>query len=159
MIIHFVNILVPISQHQIVFNPVNANQCAIATDDGISVATITSSGVTFQHMIKNCIISQFNSVACSMKQESSFGGAVYVGPDYIPGGTTLNEPENGEQLNPGYTGDVAWSMIYPSSIYYPSGGSNPPLTRSEDMGVTPSPTFMSTITNSHICSNQLLGEL
>jgi hypothetical protein len=144
-----INILVPISQHQILFSSVNTNQCAIATDDGISVATITSEGVTFQHMIKNCIISQFNSVACSMNQESSFGGAVYAGPVYIPGGTTLNEPENSEQLNPGYTGDVAWSLIYPSSVYYPSGTTNPPMTRSEDLGVTPSPTFMGTITNNH----------
>ncbi len=142
-----VNFLVPVSQHQILFDPVNAGQCAIATDDGISVATVTPDGVTFQHRIKNCIVSQFNSVACTMKQESSFGSAVYIGPDYIPGGTTLNEPMNGEQLNPGYTGPVAWSLIQPTSVYYPSGGTNPPLTRSEDLGVTPSPTFMSTITN------------
>jgi hypothetical protein len=143
-----INILVPVSQHQILFSPVSPSQCAIATDDGISIATTTTSGVTFQHMIKNCIISQFNSVACSMKAESSFGGAVYAGPVYIPGGSTLNEPMNSEQLNPGITGDVAWSMIFPTSVYYPSGTTNPPFIRSEDLGVTPSPTFMSSITNS-----------
>ena len=136
------NVLVPISQHQILFDPANANQCAIATDDGLAIATITSNVVTFQHRIKNLIISQFNSVACSMKQESSLGGAVYVGTDYIPGGTTLNEPENGEQIYPGYGGDVAWSLINPTCIFYSIGNNTYPLVRSGDLGITPSPSFL-----------------
>ncbi|MGA3015291.1 MAG: T9SS type A sorting domain-containing protein, partial [Bacteroidales bacterium] len=64
----------------------------------------------------------------------------------IPG-SGLNEPENGAQVYPGYGGDVAWSMIFPTSICFASGTSNPPFIRSEDYGVTPSPTFMSVITN------------
>jgi len=144
-----INILVPISQHQIVFSPNVATQFGIATDDGISIGTISSAGVTFQHMIKNCIISQFNSVAYNMKKESSFGGAVYIGADYIPGGTVLNEPENGEQLNPGYGGDIAWSMIHPTSVFFGTGVSAEPFIRSEDLGVTPSPTFLGSISNAN----------
>jgi hypothetical protein len=145
-----INILVPISQHQIVFRPNVATQFGIATDDGISIGTVSSSGVTFQHMIKNCIISQFNSIAYSMKKESAFGGAVYVGAEYIPGGTVLNEPENGVQLYAGYGGDVAWSMINPTSIFYGSGSTTgAPFIRSEDLGVTPSPTFLGTFSNAN----------
>jgi hypothetical protein len=148
------NFLVPFSQHQMVFSPVSASQFSIATDDGISIGTISTAGVTFQHMVKNLVISQFHSVAYSIKQESVMGGADYVGSDYIPGGTALNEPENGEQLFSGYGGDIAWSMIQPTCVFfgtgYLSGGNNGltyPLIRTEDLGVTPSPTFLRGITN------------
>jgi hypothetical protein len=148
------NTLVPVSQHQIVFRPNVATQFGIATDDGISIGTTSSAGITFQHMIKNCIISQFNSVAYNMNQESSFGGAVYVGADYIPGGTVLNEPENGKQLFSGYGGDVAWSMIQPTCVFFATGylsasTTTPtyPFIRTEDLGITPSPTFLRGITN------------
>jgi hypothetical protein len=143
------NVLVPISQHQILFRPNVTTQFGIATDDGISIGTISNYGITFQHMIKNCIISQFNSITYNLKQESSFGGAVYVGADYIPGGTVLNEPENGKQINSGYGGDVAWSMIHPTSVFYGTGVSSQPFIRSEDFGVTPSPTFLGSITNAN----------
>jgi Secretion system C-terminal sorting domain len=150
------NFLVPAYQHQIVFRPGANNQFGIATDDGISIGTITSAGVSFQHMVKNCIISQFNSVAYSIKKESAFGGAVYLGAEYIPGGTVLNEPENGVQIYTGYGGDVAWSMINPTSVFFGTGflSSFPapytyPFIRTEDLGVTPSPTFLGTITNNN----------
>jgi hypothetical protein len=141
--------LVPSFQHQLVFNPVMTDHFVIATDDGVSMGTISSDVVVFKHLIKNCIISQFNSVACSMTKPASFGGAEYIGAISIPG-TGLNEPENGVQVYPGYGGDVAWSMIFPTSIYYASGdlySQTQPFIRSEDFGVTPSPTFMSVITN------------
>ncbi len=144
-----INILVPFFQHQIVFRPTSPNQFGIATDDGISIATIGSAGVTFQHMVKNLIISQFHSVAYSMKKESVFGGAAYIGSDYIPGGDVLNEPENGQQLNSGYGGDVAWSMISPTSVFYATGASAEPLIRTEDLGITPSPTFLRSIANAN----------
>jgi hypothetical protein len=144
-----VNVAVPYSQHQIVFRPTSSVQFGVATDDGISVGTITGAGITYQHLIKNLDISQFNSVACSFKKESAFGGAVYIGAEYIPGGTTLNEPQNGEQINPGYPGDVAWSAIDPTSIFYGTGNSAAPFTRSEDLGLTPSPTFMGLLTNAN----------
>ncbi len=148
--------LVPAFQHQILFRPNVVNNFAIATDDGISIGTVTSAEITFQHMVKNCIISQFNSVAYNIKKESAFGGAVYVGADYIPGGTVLNEPENGVQLFSGYGGDVAWSMINPTSVFFATSYLSsypPPFTypfiRSEDLGVTPSPTFLRGITNNN----------
>ncbi len=141
------NFLVPFSQHQIVFRLNSTNQFGIATDDGISIGTISGTGVTFQHMVKNCIISQFYSVAYSMNKESSIGGAVFIGADYIPGGTVLNEPENGQQMYSGYGGDVAWSMINPTSVFFASGVSAEPFIRSEDLGITPSPTFLRSITN------------
>jgi hypothetical protein len=143
------NLLVPVSQHQILFRPNASNQFGIATDDGISIGTISGTGVTYQHMIKNCIISQFNSVAYSTKQESVMGGAVYAGTEYIPGGTVLNEPENGEQLNPGYGGDVEWSMINPTSVFFGTGVTAEPFIRTEDLGITPSPTFLGSMTNAN----------
>ena len=145
-----INILVPISQHQILFSPVSANQFAIATDDGITIGTTTSTAATFAHRIKNCIISQFNSVSCSIYKDASLGAGVYVGTVGIPGGTYLNEPENGEQLMPyANNGQVAWSQIFPTSVIFPSGLTNPPFIRSEDLGVTPSPTFMANVTNAN----------
>jgi hypothetical protein len=143
------NLVLPVSQHQIVFRANASNQFGIATDDGISIGTINGTGITYQHMIKNCIISQFNSVAYSIKQESVMGGAVYAGTDYIPGGTVLNEPENGVQLNPGFGGDVQWSMINPTSVFFGTGVSSEPYIRSEDLGVTPSPTFLGGMTNNY----------
>jgi len=143
------NYLIPPFQHQIVFRPDANNQFGIATDDGISIGTTSNTGITFQHMVKNCIISQFNSVACNMKQESAFGGAVWVGAEYIPGGTVLNEPENGVQLYAGYGGDVAWSMISPTSVFFGTGYSTIPFIRTEDLGITPSPTFLRTINNAN----------
>jgi hypothetical protein len=140
--------MVPFSEHQILFRPNVSNQFAIATDDGISVGTIGSSQFTFQHMIKNCIISQFNSVAYSINAEAAFGGAVYAGADYIPGGNVLNEPQNGQQIYSGYGGDVGWSMISPTSLFFGTGVSATPLIRTEDLGVTPSPTFLRGISNS-----------
>jgi len=145
-----VNTLVPINQHQILFSPVSASQFAIATDDGITIGTTTSSAATFSHRIKNCIISQFSSVACSITPDAALGSGVYIGTVNIPGDNSLDEPENMEQINPEFNnGEVARSLIYPTSIYFPSGASNPPFTRSEDLGVTPSPTFMSSITNAN----------
>jgi hypothetical protein len=113
------------------------------------VGTITGAGITYQHLIKNLDISQFNSVACSFNKESVFGGAVYIGADYIPGGSALNEPQNGEQIYSGYPGNVAWSMIEPTSIFYGTGVSSAPFIRSEDLGVTASPTFMGLLTNTN----------
>ena len=84
-----------------------------------------------------------------MKQESAFGGAVWVGAEYIPGGTVLNEPENGVQLYAGYGGDVAWSMISPTSVFFGTGYSTIPFIRTEDLGITPSPTFLRTINNAN----------
>jgi hypothetical protein len=143
------NFLVPVSQHQIVFRQNSVTQFGIATDDGISIGTLSGTGVTFQHMIKNCIISQFNSVAYSIKKESSMGGAVFAGADYIPGGNVLNEPENGTQMYSGYGGDIAWSMINPTSVFFGTGVSTEPFIRSEDLGATQSPTFLRSITNNN----------
>jgi hypothetical protein len=140
---------IPPSVHQIAFRPNNVNQFAVATDDGMSLGTITSVEITYKHMIKNCIISQFNSVAFSLNPESSFGGAVTIGSVVIPGGTALNEPENGTQVYTGPGGEVAWSMISPTAIFYSTGNSATPVIRSEDMGVTPSPTFLRSISNAN----------
>lgn len=150
-----VNYLVPFAHHQVVFSPTQPNMFSIATDDGISVGTINSGGITFQHMVKNLIISQFNSVGYSIKKESAVGGAVYVGAEYIPGGSALNEPQNGTQMFTGYGGDIAWSVIEPTSVFFGTGfttassNSTVPFIRSEDLGTTPSPTFLRGITNNN----------
>ncbi|MCX6245358.1 MAG: T9SS type A sorting domain-containing protein [Bacteroidetes bacterium] len=141
--------LLPFSDHQIVFNPKASNKFAVATDDGISIGTIGSSVITFQHMVTNLMISQFNSVAFSMNPESSIGGAVYIGTEYIPGGNVLNQPKNGQQINSGYGGDAGWSMISPGALFFGTGTSAEPLIRSEDLGVTLSPTFLRSITNAN----------
>jgi len=140
---------VPAFQHQILFRPNVTNQFGIATDDGISVGTISGTEITYQHLVKNFIVSQFNSVSYNMNQAAAFGGAVYVGAEYIPGGTVLNEPENGRQLYEGYGGDVAWSMIAPTCVFYGTGTSATPYIRTEDLGLTPSPTFLGGLSNAH----------
>jgi hypothetical protein len=140
----------PSNQHQIVFRPNSPTQFGIATDDGISLGTTISTGASYQHLIKNLVISQFNSVAYSIRNDAGFGGANYIGVNYVPGDDLLNEPQNSVQLNPSSTfgGDVQWSMIYPSSIFFASGSATgQPYTRSEDLGTTPSPTFMSSLAN------------
>jgi hypothetical protein len=140
--------LVPLSQHQLVFRPGNPSQFGTATDDGISIGTIRSSGYSFQHLIRNLIISQFNSVSYSMNEAAAIGGAVYVGAEWIPGGNTLNEPMSGRQLSYGFGGDVAWSMINPNTVFYATGSiTAQPWARSDDLGVSESPTFMGTLLN------------
>ena len=136
---------VPYNSHQIVFRPNTSAKFAIATDDGISMGSITSSGFSFQHLINNCIISQFHSVAFSTIRDAGMGGADFIGTMLMPGGTTLNNPENGYQINPGYGGDVAWSFIHPASIFWGTESTTTPLTRSEDLGATTSPTFLRSI--------------
>jgi len=144
------NVFVPVFEHQIVFRPNSNTQFGIATDDGISVGTISGAGVTFQHLIKNLVVSQFNSVAYSVNKAAAFGGAVYIGAEYIPGDNSLNEPQNGTQVNPGFGADVAWSMISPSCVFFASGSTTgAPFVRSEDLGLTPSPTFLGNSTNSN----------
>jgi hypothetical protein len=142
--------MVPLFDHQVLFRPNMETQFAVATDDGISVGTINSTDITYQHLIKNLNISQFSSVAFNMKKVSAIGGASYIGAEYIPGGNTLNEPQNGEQMYPGYGGNVAWSLIHPSTVFFGTGTtSGQPFARSEDYGATRSPTFLGLLTNSH----------
>ena len=141
---------VPISHHAYLFRPNNPAQVAIAHDNGISLAKISSQGFTFQLLLKNLMISQFNSLAFSQSRTAILAGGQNIGVQYIPGGTSLNEPMNGEQVdsigrdggNGGTGGACAWSMINPTTIIYSLSGATPPLIRSEDMGVTPSPTFL-----------------
>ncbi|MCX6248397.1 MAG: T9SS type A sorting domain-containing protein [Bacteroidetes bacterium] len=143
-------LLVPIFQHQFAFRPNMANQFATATDDGISVGTISGTGFTYQHMIRNLIISQFSSVAPNIRKDAAFGGCVYVGSELVPGGTYLNEPQTGKQLFYGYGGDVQWSLISPTSVFVGSGATTTaPYLRSEDLGVTVSPTFVGTLLNTN----------
>jgi hypothetical protein len=139
---------VPTSHHNYVFRPNNHQQVVIATDNGISLGTISSTGFSFQEMIKELEIAQFNSLAFSNSKTAVIGGGVNIGTQYIPGGNVLNDPKNGAQIdgNVGGTGeDCAWSMISPTTIVYSILGANPPLTRSEDFGTTPSPTFLGTL--------------
>jgi hypothetical protein len=145
---------VPNFHHAYVFKPNNPSQVAIATDDGISLGTITATGFSFQQLIKNLMVSQFNSVAFSRSRTAVLGGAVTIGTQFIPGGNVLNEPMNGVRIDGYLYGsgeDCAWSLINPNVIVYTIPPSQrpaspddaaPPLIRSEDMGVTPSPTFL-----------------
>lgn len=143
---------VPVSHHAYIFRPNDPSQVAIASDDGLSIGTISSLGFSFQLMIKNMMISQFNSVAFSQSRTAVLGGGQGIGMQYIPGGYALNEPMNGEQIDSigknggigGNGGACAWSLINPNTMVYSLSGVTPPLVRSEDKGVTPSPTFLGT---------------
>ena len=142
---------VPVSHHAYIFRPNSHSQVVVATDNGISLGTISSLGFSFQQLIKNLMVSQFNSLAFSQSKVAVLGGGMNIGTQIIPGGNVLNEPMNGVQIdggNGGTGGECAWSLINPNTIVYALSGAvapQDPLVRSEDMGVTPSPTFLGTL--------------
>jgi hypothetical protein len=72
-------LLVPLYHHTYCFRPNNDNQFAVASDGGVSIATIGADGVTYQTSNKNLESSQFNSVAFSAQKNYAMGGGFRIG--------------------------------------------------------------------------------
>jgi hypothetical protein len=87
----------PAYHHSYVFRPNNAGQFVMATDGGVTIATIGADGVTFQTSNKNLQSSQFNSLAFSAQKTFVMGG--------------------GDRI-----GTLALGYFYPSQVSFPSTG-------------------------------------
>ncbi len=90
----------PLYHHGYVFRPNNPNQFAMATDGGVSIATIGAVDVTFQTSNKNLQTSQFNSVAFSALRAYAMGGGDRIGTlvlgYFAP--SQVSFPSNGYQV-------------------------------------------------------------
>jgi hypothetical protein len=90
----------PNFHHSYMFRPNNPNQLVMATDGGVSVATIGSSAVTFQTSNKDLQTGQFNSVSFSAQKGYVMGGGDRIGTQvlgyFCP--TTVSFPSNGYQV-------------------------------------------------------------
>ena len=154
----------PYYHHAYVFRPNVSTQFAIATDNGISTATISTEGMTFQQGIKNLAISQMNSVAFSGKMNAALSGGQFIGSQLI-GAIPQNDPEYGQQIwidngsgtDGGSGGYCNWSLINPDIVIFSKqlttadiAAQVPPFRRSEDLGTTVSPTFLGGNTNTAI---------
>lgn len=147
----FGEIYAPYFHYDYKFNPADPYKFAIASDNGVTIGTIGSSGVTFQTTNKNLLTSQMNSVTFSIYKDALIGGGNSVGTQVI-GALPANDPKDGVNLWAPFdyiTGTYCeWSMINPKTIYYGAVESGEPYLRSDDMGTTPSPTFLGSITSS-----------
>ncbi|MCX6304715.1 MAG: T9SS type A sorting domain-containing protein [Bacteroidetes bacterium] len=69
----------PSYHHSYIFRPNNANQVLMATDGGVSIATIGTNGVTYQTSNKQMQSSQFTTVAYSAQRGYVMGGGDRIG--------------------------------------------------------------------------------
>ena len=69
----------PSYHHSYMFRPNSANELVMATDGGVTMATVGSAGVTFQTSNKNMESGQFNSVTFSAQKSFVMGGGDRVG--------------------------------------------------------------------------------
>ncbi len=69
----------PLYHHSYCFRPNNANQLVMATDGGVSLATIGTSDFTFQTSNKNLQTTQFNTVGFSAQKDYVMGGGTRIG--------------------------------------------------------------------------------
>ncbi len=74
---------VPLYHHCYAFRPNNASQFLIATDGGISIATIGANGITFQTSNKQMITSQFRTLAYSSQKSFVMGGGDRIGTQVL----------------------------------------------------------------------------
>ncbi len=132
---------IPIYQHNIMFRPNDPNQFAIANDEGVTVGTISADSVLYQTSNKLLITTQFNSIAYGRLKNYVMGGGYYIGTQII-GPYQSNDPMNATQIGFDNGGNCAWSLISPNTVIYSISGLTPPFYRSEDLGVTVSPTFL-----------------
>ncbi len=137
----FFPMIIPLYQHNIMFRPNEPDQFAIANDEGVTIGTIIGDSVSFQTSNKNLITTQFNSVSYGRLKNYVMGGGYYIGTQII-GPKQVNDPMNATQIAPFNGGYCAWSLISPTTIILSTVGATPPFLRSEDLGVTVSPSFL-----------------
>jgi hypothetical protein len=91
---------VPLYHHSYMFRPNNASQLIVASDGGVSVATIGKTDITFQTSNKNLQTTQFTSVAYSAQKGYVMGGGYRIGTlamgFFCP--SQVSFPTNGYQI-------------------------------------------------------------
>jgi hypothetical protein len=127
----------PTGHHRYVFSPTSSSKLAIATDRGVSLGTVTSTGVNFQRINRNLSITQCYTVGVSGNRKEFLCGAQGNGTQYISGNG--NTPQYAEQINGGNGGSCAISVINPDAFIYSQGAGV--ILRSEDKGATTSFNF------------------
>ena len=124
---------VPYFHHCYAFRPNNPNQFAIATDGGVSIATIGTDSVTFQTSNKNLQTSQMNALSFSSQRGYVMGGGDQIGTQalgyFCP--SRVNLPSDGYQVFPGNGGACQWSNL-DSRIAISSASNTTPAVYRED---------------------------
>lgn len=147
---------IPYFHYNYVFSPASSSVFAVASDKGITIGRITDDVFSFQTTNKNLMTTQMNSVAFSTYKDAVMGGGVSNGIQVI-GALETNNQNYGvdlisKYLNVDYyTGsNCEWSMINPKTVFYGAAenASSEPYYRSDDLGSTVSPTFLSGLTSS-----------
>ena len=127
----------PTGHHRYVFNPAINSKFAIATNRGVSLGTVTQTGLSFQRINRNLSITQCYTVGISGNREEFLCGAQGNGTQYISGNG--NTPQYAEQISGGNGGSCAISVINPNAFIYSQGAGV--IYRSEDKGASTSFNF------------------
>jgi hypothetical protein len=140
----------PFFHHDYMFNPINHSQFAVASDNGISIGTITGDGFLYQTSNRNLITSQFNSVSMTRINKWIMGGALQLGTQLF-NAVHVNDPLNGYIIPQSYyTGTFCeWSQLKTDYIFFSGTGfdGGAPYIRSEDLGETSALSFLDGITS------------
>jgi hypothetical protein len=155
----------PSFHHDYVFRPGYPINFAVASDGGISFATITSTQISYQTSNRNLMISRFNSVCPNRFLKYAMGGGVNAGTQtlgyFYP--SLVNSPSVGYQIwqygygiaNEGGTGGLCtWSILNPNMAVFTN--ETPILTtdylvrRQELSDLTYSNDFLARISNTNV---------
>jgi hypothetical protein len=122
--------VLPTGHHKYVFKPGSSSKFIAATNKGISLVSLKTSGNEFQWLGRGLNITQCYTVGPSGNPHELLCGAQGDGTQYISG--QGNTPEYAEQIFAGTGGYCAISMIDPNAFIY----SQEPgvIVRSEDKG-------------------------
>ncbi|MCX6281429.1 MAG: T9SS type A sorting domain-containing protein [Bacteroidetes bacterium] len=125
----------PNYHNQYSFQPGNSGRMVMATDGGLTVATIRPGQIVYKTSSLNLQIGQFSTLANTYNKNYVMGGAKHNGTivdgAYYP--SLVNEPLNGLQIwkdgndygDEGRTGgSCAWSKIYPNLVIFTNTDSN-----------------------------------
>ncbi len=156
----------PLYHHSYFFRQNGYAQMAMATDGGVSIATLGADEITYQTINKDLSISQFNSVAYSSQKYFAMGGGVRIGTlalgyfyprltNYISDGYQVwrfdaaNQPAN----YGGTGGTCEWSSIDPNFAVFSKFKSDSAVRRQDMRDLTYTNSFMmgiDTVVSAHI---------
>lgn len=125
----------PNYHHQYSFLQGNSGRMLLATDGGVSVATIRPGQIVYQTSSLNLQVSRFQSLSTTYNKNYAMGGAIHNGTivvgAYYP--SIVNDPLNGVQVwkdgndlgDEGRTGGFCtWSKIDPNLVVITNNDSN-----------------------------------
>ena len=144
----------PAYHHAYAFRPNNPNQLVMATDGGVSVATITPDDFTFKTINKEMKTSQFKALSFSAQKTYVMGGGDNIGVVGIGYFFPLytNSPYDGYPLwlpdaflVAGDGGTSEWSNIDSRIAVYSKTGGSPAVRRQDLTDLTYENDFMSDI--------------